>query len=85
MPTVTISPRAVFPDLKAMYQNYSISYKHIFLNKDLYDFREIVRKGNKSIHIYRCAKEMHTLKIHMYMYGFPFYIEGVYSVEEAIE
>ncbi|QDQ03172.1 hypothetical protein FOH38_23535 [Lysinibacillus fusiformis] len=82
MPTVTKPPRAVFPNHESLYTNYRALQKHIFYNGDTYVFRKIIRKRDTFIHIYRCEKERHTLKIHMGMYA-PFYIEGVYSVEEV--
>ncbi|MEG0259578.1 MAG: hypothetical protein RR595_13780 [Lysinibacillus sp.] len=83
MSTATKPSRVVFPNHEALYKNYRAPQKHIFYNGDTYEFRKVVKRANANIHVYRCRKEMHTLKIYMGKY-FPLFIEGVYSTEEVV-
>ncbi|MDD1505732.1 hypothetical protein PVA17_23720 [Lysinibacillus sp. CNPSo 3705] len=68
----------VYTDLKDLYENF-IPAATIFFDGDTYEQTDTTTKNNKLIHIYRCDKELHTLKIVM-KNGSPFLINGVYEM-----
>lgn len=50
-----------------------------FYQGEPYEQKSIIPRRDAAIHIYRCERELHTLKIHMHS-GLPYWVEGVYEV-----
>lgn len=71
-------PANVYLDLNDLYECYSPA-STIFYQGEPYEQKSIIPRRDAAIHIYRCEKELHTLKIHMHS-GLPYWVEGVYEV-----
>lgn len=78
MPNVKKKPTNVYYDLQDLYESYSPALS-IFFAGELYENIGIVTSAKNPIHVYRCEKELHTLKVHM-RNGLPHHIEGIYEV-----
>lgn len=77
MPTETVEHN--YQDLEAIYEHYSAPGKVIKFEDNEYEFIQAKRLNDKSLHLYRCEKEQHNLKIHLHG-GVVFYVEGSYSI-----
>lgn len=77
--TVTV-PTNKYNNLEDIYENYTSVSKFIFFEGDTYEFQESKRANDTEIHLYRCEKEMHNLKIYLKS-GVLYLVEGSYSIE----
>ena len=78
MNTAIKQPENTYTSLKDLYENY-IPAATIFFNGDTYERKETLTKNDTLIHVYRCEKELHSLKIQI-QNGSPFLINGKYEV-----
>lgn len=77
MPTVKVEHD--YQNLEAIYEHYKIPNIKILFESNEYEFIQAKRLKDKSLHLYRCEKEQHNLKIHLHG-GVVFYVEGSYSI-----
>lgn len=80
MPTATV--KHDYKDLEAIYDHYSDANIKIVFEGNEYEFIQLKRMNDKALHLYRCNKEQHNLKIHLHG-RVVFYVEGSYSIGSA--
>lgn len=80
MPATATAPTNKYSNLEDIYENYTSASKHIFFEGEIYNYTDYKVMADADIHLYRCEKEMHNLKIYMRS-GVPYLVEGLYSVE----
>lgn len=80
MPATATSPTNKYNNLEDIYENYSSVSKCIFFEGEVYNYTDFKVMNDADIHLYRCEKEMHNLKIYM-KNGVPYLVEGSYSIE----
>ncbi|MCH7321758.1 hypothetical protein LZ480_07610 [Solibacillus sp. MA9] len=67
----------------AIYDNYRAPARFIQFEDHVYAFKGVTTKADIAIHHYRCNYECHNLRIHL-QGGVPFYVDGIYKIEEQL-
>lgn len=78
--SATIIPINKYKNIEDIYENYTSVSKCIFFEGDVYNYTDFKVTADVDIHLYRCEKEMHNLKIYTRS-GVPYLVEGTYSVK----
>lgn len=71
-----------YSDNTDIYELYRAPARFIEFEGNVYKFKGVERKADVNVHVYRCETEQHYLRIHL-QEGKPFYVEGVYKVEDS--
>lgn len=80
MPATATTPSFVFRDNEEIYEEFTHASQIIVYQGEVYNYTDFKVMNDTDIHLYRCDKEMHNLKIYMRS-GVPYLVEGTYSVE----
>ena len=74
------APINKYSNLEDIYENYTSISKNIFFEGEVYEYADFKVMADADIHLYRCEKEMHNLKIYA-RNGVPYHVTDSYSVK----